>query len=203
VAVNQPYGQWMSQGCHAIVRCPITWIPTFQNNGHECLVVRVFEPILDAVSPSQFSAANDRHVAQRNIAVVQASSPASIGLDLSLGYPIAPAHSEADVSFEAPSTMEWLKLYAGTRNPNFPAPTGSVTAGFSTPMRNPKTPLPSVHPAGTFKPKIKFQQHCDPLKVAFQAEAPDLKPNEAQVLRLHHLAGGKLIGGYTVVLVKT
>jgi len=202
VAVNQSYGQWMSQGCHAIVRCPVTWVPTFENNGHECLVVRVFEPMLDAVSPSQFSPAADRHVGQRNIAVVKASSPAAIDLNLSLGYPISPSHAEANVSADSPSTMEWLKLYTGTRTPPFHAPTGTVTAGFGAPTpRSPHSPPPG--PPALVKPRIKFQQRCNPLNVAFHADVPDLKPNDAQVLRLRHLANGKVIGGYTVVLLKT
>jgi hypothetical protein len=200
VAVNKSYGQWMSQGCHAIVRCPTTWVPPFENNGHECLVVRVLEPILDAVSPSQFSASTDRHVAQRNISVVKASSPATIDLNLSLGYPDAPSGAEVNVAVDAPSSMEWLKLYTGSQNPGFNPPAGPVTAGFSAPtLRNKVAPPPP--PA--FKSRVKFQQHCDPLKVTFHANAPDLKPNDAQVLRLRHLAGGKVIGGYTVVLLKT
>ncbi len=108
------------------------------------------------------------------------------------------------MSADAPSTMEWLKLYAGSRNPVFHPPAGTVTAGFSTPtLRSPKTPPSPGNPPPLFKPRIKFQQHCDPLKVTFHADAPDLKPNDAQVLRLRHLAGGKLIGGYTVVLLKS
>jgi len=66
---------YMSHGSHAIVRCPQTWVPPYVNDGHECLVVRALEPMMDAVSPDQFSSAADRHVAQRNIAVAQAASP--------------------------------------------------------------------------------------------------------------------------------
>lgn len=197
VAVNKPYGQWMTQGCHAIVRCPVSWTPQFQNNGHECLVVRVFEPILDAISPSQFSASSDRHIAQRNIAVVQAHSPAAIDLTLNLGYPTGSAQAEVQVATDAPATMEWLKLYAGSRNPVFNATTSSVTAGFSIPSRE------IVTPPHVFHPQIKFHQQCHPLKVGFHAETPDLKPNEAQILRLRHLVDGKVVGGYTIVFVKT
>jgi hypothetical protein len=139
-------------------------------------------------------------VGQRNIAVVKASSPASIDLNLSLGYPVSPSQAEADVAMDPPAAMEWLKLYSGSRNPVFQPPTGTVSAGFGTPtLRSNKTPSPPPQ----FKSRIKFHQHCDPLKVAFHAEAPDLKPNDAQVLRLRHLAGGKVVGGYTVVLLKT
>jgi hypothetical protein len=34
--------------------------PAFENDGHECLVVRAFEPILDPTPLDQFSAAADR-----------------------------------------------------------------------------------------------------------------------------------------------
>lgn len=197
VPISESYGQWMTQGCHAIVRCPTTWVPTFENNGHECLVVRAFEPILDAVSPSQFSASTDRHVGQRNIAVVQAASPATIDLNLNLGYPVSPANAEVEVAMDAPSAMDWLKLYSGSRNPGFRPPTSSVTAGFSTPILRSQPPPPPV-----FKPHVKFHQHCEPLKVAFHANAPDLNPGDAQVLRLRHLNAGKVVGGYTVVLLK-
>jgi hypothetical protein len=70
------------------------------NGGHECLVVRVFDPIMDAVSPDQFSAAADRHIAQRNIAVVPAASPASIVIALNLGYLPEAADAEVEVVLE-------------------------------------------------------------------------------------------------------
>src|SRR5207249_200514 len=54
--VTKSYGEWVTQGCHAIVRCPVSWIPTFENNGHECLVVRTFEPMMDALAADEFSA---------------------------------------------------------------------------------------------------------------------------------------------------
>jgi hypothetical protein len=152
--------------------------------------------MLDAINPSQFSAGTDRRVGQRNIAVVEAHSPAAIDLTLNLGYPAGSSQAEVQVVTEAPSTMEWLKLYAGTRNPVFNATASSVTAGFSNP--SPQSPA-STH---VMKPHIKFHQPCHPLKVSFHAEAPDLKPNDAQILRLRHIANGRVVGGYTVVFVK-
>jgi hypothetical protein len=56
-------------GCHRLVKCPIAWTPTFVNGGHECLVVRlsgIGDPIGTA---NPWSAAQNRHVAQRNIHV--------------------------------------------------------------------------------------------------------------------------------------
>ncbi|MGA7317451.1 MAG: hypothetical protein WBX22_26170 [Silvibacterium sp.] len=205
--IDKPYGEWMSQGCHAIVRCPETWIPTFENNGHECLVVRIFEPIFDALDPQQFSAAADRHVAQRNIAVVQAASPASIDLGLNLGTPSAPADAEVDLSLDLPANMEWLQLYAGKKDTGFVPATGGVSAGFLPPMADgshipPFSKIPSPLFTTLLKQRERFSQGCCPLKVSFHAIADDLAPHQAQVLRIRQRIGGEVVGGYTVVLIK-
>ncbi len=206
VEVNESYGQWLSQGCHAIVRCPQSWVPTFENNGHECLVVRVFEPILDALNPNQFSAGADRHVGQRNIAVVQAASPASIDLGLNLGYPEAPDGAEVDVTLDAPANMEWLQLYMGNRNPGFQSPSTPVSAGFLPPsVESARVPnlshLPIDLRAPLLKSRERFYRGCCPLAISFYASAPDLKPQEAQVLRIRQRVGGEIVGGYSVVLL--
>jgi hypothetical protein len=69
---------------HAVVKCPTTWYPTFVNGGHECLLVRVWDETSDGLGDPQWDASLNRHVAQRNIHVVQAgdqgmqrASPAS------------------------------------------------------------------------------------------------------------------------------
>jgi hypothetical protein len=207
VEVKESYGQWLSQGCHAIVRCPESWVPTFENNGHECLVVRVFEPLLDSLNPNQFSAGMDRHVGQRNIAVIQAASPASVDLGLNLGYPDAPADAEVDVTMDAPANMEWLQLYAGNRNPGFVVSAAPVSAGFFPPSaEGTRVPslshLPSDLRSPLLKPRERFHRGCCPLKISFHASAPNLKPREAQVLRIRQRVGGEIVGGYSVVLIK-
>jgi len=73
-------GNRFSRNAWQIVKYPQTWIATFENRGHECLVVRVFEPLLDQVSNSVWEVTKDRHTAQRNIAVVEAQSPATLGI---------------------------------------------------------------------------------------------------------------------------
>jgi hypothetical protein len=205
--VTTSYGEWVTQGCHAIVRCPATWIPAFENSGHECLVVRVFEPMMDALSPDQFSAANSRHVAQRNIAVVPAASPAAIDLALHLGYPDAPGDAEVDISVDGPGSMDWLQLYAGTRTPGFSAPVSPVIAGFLPPTADGSrlvniTQLPIAVRAALLKSREKFHQGCCPLQINFHASIEDMKPHEAQVLRIRQRLAGEVIGGYSVVLLK-
>jgi hypothetical protein len=208
VEVKESYGQWLSQGCHAIVRCPETWVPTFENNGHECLVVRIFEPLLDSLDPNQFSAGSDRHVGQRNIAVVQAASPASIDLGLSLGYPDAPSDAEVDVSVDGPEKMEWLQLYAGTRDPGFAPPAGPPSLGFFPPTaEGTRVPALSRLPADAYatllRTRERFHRGCCPFKVSFHATAENLKHKEAQVLRIRQRVNGEVVGGYSVILLKT
>jgi hypothetical protein len=205
--VQTSYGKWMSKGSHAIVRCPVTWVPKFENDGHECLVVRVLEPILDAVGPNQYSAAQDRHVAQRNISVVQAASPAEIDLTLDLGYADAPGDAEVEVELDAPSAMEWLQLYAGNRTPGFTAPAAGVVAGLMPPTAISARAvqlqqLPYNCRVPLLKPREKFHRGCDPLRITFHASVQDLRPHQAQVLRIKQKQGSNIIGGYSVVLIK-
>jgi hypothetical protein len=57
-------------GSHLLVKCPKAWVPVVVNGGHECLVVRI-SGIGDPIGNNPWSPWLNRHVAQRNIAVVQ------------------------------------------------------------------------------------------------------------------------------------
>jgi hypothetical protein len=204
--VTTAYGQWMSAGNHAVVRCPVTWIPTFQNNGHECLVVRAFEPMLDAADPDQFAAVNDRHVGQRNIAVVQAASPASIDLALNLGYPESPANAEVTVAIDPPTTMDWLQLFAGSRAPGYTSAGGGVF-GFLPPTvaASRVPPLGQLAPderPKLLRPRESFLRGCCPMQIVFHASADNLASKQVQVLRIRQRLGTEIVGGYSVVLLK-
>jgi hypothetical protein len=65
------------------VRCNTPWIPKYLNNGHECLMVHCTNPILDPLM-QPFQPTLDRHVGQRNIAVVKAKAGEMFELSLSL-----------------------------------------------------------------------------------------------------------------------
>ncbi|HEX8106208.1 MAG TPA: hypothetical protein VF516_00710 [Kofleriaceae bacterium] len=61
-----------SSACHKLVKCPRAWTPVLENNGHECLVVRV-SAIGDSIGSSHpWDSWANRHVAQRNISVLPA-----------------------------------------------------------------------------------------------------------------------------------
>ena len=203
--VEQPYGRWISRGCHAIVRCPETWVPVYQNNGHECLVVRAFDPLLDALSPDQFRASADRHVAQRNIAVVPAASPAAIDLALDLGWHPTPGDAVVDLEFVPSEAMEWLRVYTQSRNPGLVRPAEPVTAGFlpPAPVGSSRRSL-GLEPGSRsdlLKRSERFHRGCDPLELTFHASVRDLAPTEAQVVRVRQHIDGVLVGGYSVVLI--
>ena len=64
-------GPRSSTGCHRLVKCPSAWVPQIVNDGHECLVVRA-SAVGDNISASHpWDAWADRHVAQRNVWVVE------------------------------------------------------------------------------------------------------------------------------------
>ncbi|MDQ3610801.1 MAG: hypothetical protein M4D85_04175, partial [Actinomycetota bacterium] len=67
-------GRSAPQTCHRLVKCPVPWVPTIVNGGHECIVVRV-SAMGDAPAPAHvWDAWADRRVAQRNIGVVAAGT---------------------------------------------------------------------------------------------------------------------------------
>lgn len=81
------------------VRCSTPWIPTFLNSGHECLMVQCIGPVLENVPgafiepPSPLQPQIDRHVGQRNLAVLPSKIAAklSFGVDVYNPFPLAGA----------------------------------------------------------------------------------------------------------------
>jgi hypothetical protein len=57
------------QGSHKLVKCPKAWVPVMENGGHECIVVRV-SGLGDPIGNNAWNPWQNRHVAQRNVAVV-------------------------------------------------------------------------------------------------------------------------------------
>jgi len=55
------------------VLCLAPWVPTFVNNGHECVLAEAFHQQLDPLpATNAFDVPTDRHVAQRNLDVIVA-----------------------------------------------------------------------------------------------------------------------------------
>lgn len=203
--VEQPYGRWLTRGCHAIVSCPTTWVPVYQNNGHECLVVRAFDPLMDALAPDQFQASADRHVAQRNIAVIPSASPATVDLVLDLGWHPTPGDAVVDLEVVAPDAMEWLKVHTQRRTSRLVKPADPVATGFlpPSPAGSGRRALGLAPGAGSevLTRAERFRRGCDPLEMTLHASVRHLAPNEAHVVRVRQRIDGALVGGYSVVLI--
>jgi hypothetical protein len=67
-------GSRNSSQSHSVVKCPMDWVPVYENSGHECLVVRAYTIISDWLGPNEWDARLNRHVAQRNITVTHLRS---------------------------------------------------------------------------------------------------------------------------------
>ncbi len=204
--MSGPSGAYASRGCHAIVKCPVPWIPLTENGGHECLIVRAFEPILDATPYGSFSPTADRHVAQHNLSVVPAESPAQIDLPLLLGYPESPGDVALDFETLAPKDMPWAEM-AGPWAPGLQLTTAPITAGFLPPMPRTARPanLAAVDPASRsqlLRPSETFTTGCDPLQIQFHASVDAMQPNEGAVLRVRQSFNGDVVGGYSIFLYR-
>src|SRR5262249_27835240 len=111
-----------------------SWVATYENGGHECLVVRVSHNCTDRLSNPPWDASQNRHVGQRNIHVMTAAEAAARP---TLGLAVGPLYRQpAQVGVERAdtSTMPWLPLVTNSRTniPATAAPTGDV--GISPPI---------------------------------------------------------------------
>ena len=195
---------------HAVVKCPTTWVPTFVNGGHECLVVRIWDETSDGLGTPPWDASLNRHVAQRNIHVaaagegMHAMAHALGAAPLLLPTPMAPLAlkvgplygepAQVQVARVAPHEMPWLQLRTGTRG-QFPAqaaPTGDVLLSAPTTIGG----GPSTGGAAT-----QHQVVGDDQQIAFTTGDAAPAPGEAHVYRVTASQQGQVFGGYTVVLL--
>jgi hypothetical protein len=80
--------------CHKLVKCPTAWVPTFVNDGHECVIARV-SGVGDPLGPGPFEPAVNRHVGQRNVMV----APYAQDLESLMSQLLETLPSEAELRF--------------------------------------------------------------------------------------------------------
>jgi hypothetical protein len=195
---------------HAVVKCPTSWVPTFVNGGHECLVVRIWDETSDGLGTPPWDAALNRHIGQRNIHVVAAGDGMHtmsrlVGEPLALPTPIAPLTlkvgplygeaAQVRVARAAPHEMPWLQLRSGVRG-QFPAQapkTGEALLGPPTTIGGgPSAGLPD---AGEHLVTGDDQQ------ITFTTGDGAPAPGAAHIYRVSASQQGEVFGGYTVVLL--
>lgn len=203
-------GDRTSGNAHRIVKCPVSWIPGFVNGGHECLMVRVFEPLTDPLTSNQWDASNDRHVGQRNISVVQASSPATFELHLKLGCGVPPGPAQLDIQEIQAGDVRWLSVLEGKREHGYHSGRDvKEVIGFTYPtLVRPDANKPTLNgidlesASRLLHRKLDFERGCDELEVLFFMYVDGLKRGECKVYRITQRVNGKLTGGYTVIATK-
>jgi hypothetical protein len=188
---------------HRLVKCPVAWVPTFVNGGHECLLVRAWDNPSDLPGQPTFDASWNRHVGQRNIHVNPPGSLSAAGVGggpalqqpilIKVG-PLFGAPATVAVQRIAPTTVPWLQLHTGQRGvfPAMAAPTGVPTLS------------PATGPAGGFPTTGgAAAQHVngDDQHVAFTTTDAAPGPGEAHTYRVTAAQDGIVFGGYTVVLL--
>lgn len=203
-------GTRSSQSSNAIVKCPTTWVPTVVNGGHECLVVRVFEPLTDPLTPWPYDASNDRHVGQRNIHVADAHSPLTVQIPrLRLGCAAPPGPTELKIASVPVAEVPWLSVMMGKRHHGLTeAKDVTELVGFLPPTTIGSAAFPDLRNwdkktvAKLLHRELKIERGCDELVTSVYVHVDGLKKGECKVYRVTQHAGGKLVGGYTIVARK-
>jgi len=191
-------------GSHKLVKCPLSWIATFTNGGHECLVVRISNPITDPLSNPPWDASQNRHIGQRNIHVMTAAEAAAnptlaINVGPLFGQPGQVAVTRADTK-----TMPWLHLVTNSRTV-IPA-TGNATGdvGITGPVTT-GNGIPNL--GGVPNPRDKGligDSHGvtgDDKQVGFISTDGNPGKGNAHVYRVMGEQNGSPFGGYTVVVL--
>jgi hypothetical protein len=193
------------------VKCPVTWFPQFINNGHECLVVRFFEPFADPLPRPGWYPASDRHVGQRNITVIEAKSPARAVVPLRLGCSIGPGPARLMVERVPAASVPWLALLSarvGTQVRDARQITELIGLLPVTPAMTPesrvKPPLDALREvAGLLQRSMTVERSCDELETQVVFEVDGLEAGECAVYRVTQHHRGKIVGGYTIIAYRS
>jgi hypothetical protein len=197
-------GQRGGPGSHKLVKCPFSWIATYENGGHECLVVRISQPVTDPLSGPPWDASQNRHIGQRNIHVMTAAEAAArptIGVNVGplFGQPAQIAVARADTG-----TMPWLHLVTNSRTvvPGTGTPNGDV--GISPPIPS-GAGLPNLggipNPRGVGLIGDSHGVNGDGMQVGFITTDGNPGNGNAHVYRVSGSQNGQTFVGYTVVIL--
>jgi hypothetical protein len=202
-------GPRTSPSCHTVVHCPVDFVV---NPNAVALIVRVFCPFLDPLATNEFDASKNRHVAQRGIAVVSGSrASAEDGLSMTLRVASGQGTRRTELATvqTPPDQVPWVQLLTGQRDHVRRLPAVTPTVGITPPT------VASGHRETGLKlrgllddalrrglaEKRDFRPTDAPVQVTLVAKAPAMAADEALVVRVQQKDDGKLVGGYTAILL--
>lgn len=209
--------------CHKVVKCPTSWVPTFLNRGHECLLVRAWDVAADPLTTPEWDASINRHLGQRNIHVVPpgqtfgAAAPMAgralagvsgratglgaadvVGAAAGLGpNPIGaqPLRLSVGALYGTPATVT-VERHAPATMPWLQLHSGQ--RGAFPAQAVPTGQLLLAHPGGADQTG-QLTAHGDDAQVLFAPTDGPPRTGQAHVYRVTASQGGQVIGGYTVV----
>jgi hypothetical protein len=205
---------------HTIVKCPTTWMgppdPFLREEGmvifsDSGLLVRCHEPLTDPLGPAPWDPVLNRHVARCNLfrpASQQPGSSAGVQIPFSLGRSDLPGPATLAVSTAKPETVGRLALLGGAKGARMrDASSAKEIFGLMapTPLRSPKD-RPDLSRVTVeslrklLRKRIDFQLRGDELEATFYARVEGVRQGECRVYRIQQTAGGRIIGGFTVVV---
>jgi len=193
-----------SPGSHKLVKCPFSWVASFQNGGHECLVVRISHPVTDPLSNPPWDASQNRHIGQRNIHVMTAAEAAA---KPTIGINVGPLYGQVamvGVARVDTATMPWLHLVTNSRTkvPATGTPDGDVGITAATDAGSGLPNLGAIsNPRSVGLIGNSTGVSGDGKQVGFIATDGNPGTGNAHVYRVSGSQGGTTFGGYTVVVL--
>jgi hypothetical protein len=175
-----------SGSCHAVVKCPVSWVPTFVNGGHECLLVRAWDVAADPMTTPEWDASQNRHLGQRNIHVVPPGQSLQSPITLAVG-PLFGQAAQITVTRDQPTSMPWLQLHSMTRGAFPPAAPPSGLVGLGTP--------------GGLLDQTGVNVTGEGQQVALGSSDNPPTPGSAHLYRVTVSQNGQAFGGYSVVVL--
>lgn len=204
-----------------VLQCPVDWVPTDENGGHECLVVEAYIPVYDPMTQPMLPQ-DDRHVGQKNesVLLLQPGQPFHFPLE-AFNFTIERQH----LAIEARRTVvprdftqrfrgraEWTApVVDAARTPPLAlrvhadchcVKTGSrhgraqvfAAAAGRLPGHDPCLPPPIAGVTQAFEPG-------EVRRVAVEGAMPaTAQPGEVHALRIAQRIGDVVTGGYTLYL---
>jgi hypothetical protein len=201
-------GPRTSQNCHAVVHCPADLVPASEGNAYVGLVVRVFCPFLDPLGANGFDSSKNRHVGQLNMGIgLGGLDQLRIPLRVVTGQ--GTRRTELTTVQTPPDQVPWIQLLTKQREHQRHPPAVKPVIGITAPT------VPHGRRKAGFKlreisddalsrrlaQKRDFRPPGEQVQVTLIAKAPDMAADEALVVRVHQRDDGKLVGGYTAILL--
>jgi hypothetical protein len=176
------------------------------------LIVRVFCPFLDPLSNSEFNASKSRHIAQRGFTVLtgsQVSAAGGLSTTLRVVATQGSRRTELTTVQIPPDQVPWIQLLTGQRDHGRRSPEVAPTVGITPPTAAGGHTETGSRLRGIINDALGrglaqqrvLEPSAESVQVNLVAKAPDMGADEALVVRVLQRDDGKLVGGYTAILL--